>query len=101
MRTRRAAELARGLALTTTAEPAAVEMDLRPGSEDSGSSRLTGAAAAAARLPALSISSRALSSGAKPGKRGVWMTATAWLLLIVGAGVWLRVLARSVSAALA
>ena len=56
-----AAVLARGFAVTTTADPWAVEMPLRPGSVDSGSSRLIGAAAAERGLHRLSASSNALS----------------------------------------
>ena len=58
-----AAVLARGFAVTTTADPRAVEMPLRPGSVDSGSSRLIGAAAAGMLLQRLSASSNALSLG--------------------------------------
>ena len=56
-----AAVLARGLAVTTTADPRAVEMPLWPGSVDSGSSRLIGAAAVGRGLHRLSASSNALS----------------------------------------
>ena len=56
-----AAVLARGLAVTTTVDPRAVEMPFRPGSVDSGSSRLIGAAAAGRVLHRLSASSNALS----------------------------------------
>ena len=58
-----AASLARGLAVTTTADPLAVEMPLRPGSVDSGSSRLIGVAAAGRMLQRLSASSKDLSWG--------------------------------------
>ena len=58
-----AAVLARGLAVTTTADPRAVEMPLLLGSLDSGSSRLIGAAAAGRVLQRLSASSNALSLG--------------------------------------
>ena len=58
-----AAVLARGLAVTTTADPRAVEMPLWPGSVDSGSSLLIGAGDAGMVLQRLSASSNALSWG--------------------------------------
>ena len=58
-----AAVLARGLAVTTTADPRALGMPLLLGSLDSGSSRLIGAAAAERVLQRLSASSNALSWG--------------------------------------
>ena len=58
-----AAVLARGLAVTTTADPRAVEMPLLLVSLNSGSSRLIGAAAAGRVLQRLSASSNALSLG--------------------------------------
>ena len=58
-----AAVLASGLAVTTTADPRAVEMPLLLVSLDSGSSRLIGAAAAGRVLQRLSASSNALSWG--------------------------------------
>ena len=56
-----AASLARGLAVTTMADPLALEMPLRPGSVDSGSSRLIGVAAAGRMVQRLSATSNALS----------------------------------------
>ena len=80
-----AAVLARGFAVTTTADPRAVEMPLWPGSLDSGSSRLIGAADAGRVLQRLSASSNALSLGSTALDRLVsvlWLVRPTAVLLI-------------------